>query len=239
MKVGVKMNILFNADDFGLTKGVTDGIIKAHSEGVVGSTTLMMNGKATDYAVEQAKHHPTLDIGIHLVLTWGKPVSQRSVSSLIDENGRFKYRSNYVETEPPNLDEVKKEWTAQIEAFLATGLTLHHIDSHHHIHGWEPLKQIIISLAETYSVPVRYVESLKEYPNLLLTDALWFEFYEDGVNRDIFSKLNRLDVSSVEVMTHPSFVDNDLKDVSSYTEKRKEELDILTNLSVPGWVNLL
>lgn len=66
------MRIEINADDFGLTKGVTDGIIQAHQNGCVTSTTLMMNGLATDYAVEKAAENPDLKIGIHLVLTWGR-----------------------------------------------------------------------------------------------------------------------------------------------------------------------
>ncbi|WP_258871175.1 ChbG/HpnK family deacetylase [Virgibacillus dokdonensis] len=69
------MKILINADDFGLTKGVTEGIIKAHTEGIVQSTTLMMNGKATQYAIAKAKKQPSLQVGIHLVLTWGKPLN--------------------------------------------------------------------------------------------------------------------------------------------------------------------
>lgn len=69
------MRIEINADDFGLTKGVTDGIIQAHQDGCVTSTTLMMNGLATDYAVEKALENPDLKVGIHLVLTWGKTAS--------------------------------------------------------------------------------------------------------------------------------------------------------------------
>jgi len=232
------MNILFNADDFGLTKGVTDGIIHAHLHGAVGSTTLMMNGKATKYAIEQAKQHPSLAVGIHLVLTWGKPLSQQ-VPELIHEDGYFKFKNTYLTMKPPSLEQVHKEWSAQIEAFLETGLTLHHIDSHHHIHGWDPLKEVVLSLAETYRVPIRCVESLKDYPDLLLTELLWTDFYANGVNSDIFTQLASLKAASVEVMTHPAFIDDDLKAASSYHEKRKEELDILTNLVVPNWVHLL
>src|SRR5690625_2344134 len=170
MKVGVKMNILFNADDFGLTKGVTDGIIKAHTEGVVGSTTLIMNGHAIHYAIEQAKKYPQLKTGVHLVLSWGKPISC-DVPHLIDAHGNFNFTSRM--TEVPHVDEVKREWTAQIDAFLESGLPLHHLDSHHHVHGWEPLRDVIIGLARTYSVPIRYVDSLRDYPDILLTHYLW------------------------------------------------------------------
>ncbi|MEI3600145.1 MULTISPECIES: chitin disaccharide deacetylase [unclassified Oceanobacillus] len=229
------MKVLFNADDYGLTKGVTDGIIKAHEEGFVHATTLMMNGNAVAYAVEQAKQHPNLRVGIHLVLTWGKPLRD-DVSDLINEAGTFKFNSTFAEMEAPDVHQVEKEWRTQIEAFLATGLTLHHIDSHHHVHGWEPLKEVVYKLAKDFQVPVRYVDSLKESPEILLTDTLYVGFYGEGVGRDLFEKLHGLPVESVEVMTHPAYVDSDLQQVSSYTSKRKEELDILCSLKVPDWV---
>lgn len=230
------MKVLFNADDFGLTKGITDGIIAAHTNGVVNSTTLMMNGKAVDYAIEQAKQYPTLKVGIHLVLTWGKPLLQ-DVPSLTDKNGHFFFTS--IMNETSNIEAVKREWTAQIEAFLQTGLELHHIDSHHHVHGWESLKDVIIQLAKQYNIPVRYMPSLKQAPEILLTETLWDGFYGDGVSKNIFNELSNLSTSSVEVMTHPAYIDEDLRGISSYVEKREDELQILTNLTVPSWVTLL
>lgn len=229
------MKVIFNADDFGLTKGVTDGIIKAHVDGLVESTTLMMNGLDVDYAVAKAKDNPALNVGIHLVLTWGKPLNNEVVD-LIDEDGMFAYKNTYMEMEPPDLNQVEKEWRAQIEAFLDTGLPLHHIDSHHHIHGWETLRDVIVKLAKECGVPVRYVESLKDYPEILLTDALWLNFYGEGVSENVFNELHQLDVGSVEVMTHPAYIDDDLRRVSSYLEKREMEREILCGLVVPGWV---
>lgn len=228
------MKILFNADDFGLTKGVTDGIVKSHLNGVVKSTTLMMNGLAVDYAIKQAQLHPTLKVGIHLVLTWGKPINNYT-PDLVNANGFFKYNRNYAYMPHPNLKQVEKEWESQIKAFIATGLKLHHIDSHHHIHGWEPLQNIVITLAQKYNVPVRYADSLKTYPDILLTDTLYTGFYGEGICEQIFEKLKTYHVNSIEVMTHPAYVDEELTKVSSYIKKREKELEILCNLIVPSW----
>lgn len=229
------MKILFNADDFGLTKSVTEGIIKAHTDGIVGSATLMMNGHATDYAVKKAKEYPTLKVGIHLVLTWGRPLSS-DVPDLVANDGTFKYNNAYTTMTSPNLKQLEKEWQTQIEAFLATGLHLHHIDSHHHVHGWKPLQDVVIKLAKQYNIPVRYMDSLSAYPDMLLTEALYMDFYGDGIYNNVFDEMKQLDVNSVEVMTHPAFVDDDLRDVSSYIEKRAEELDILCRLRKPIWM---
>ncbi|SFB27100.1 hypothetical protein SAMN04488072_11288 [Lentibacillus halodurans] len=231
------MKVLFNADDFGLTKGVTDGIIEVHRNGVVGAATMIMNGHAVNYAVNQALKNPPLRLGVHLVLTSGRPICSH-VPGLVDQDGYFRYKNTFREMEPPHVEEVEKEWRAQIEAFLETGLTLHHLDSHHHIHGWEPLKEIVVKLARDYNVPVRYMESLKEFPDILLTESLWSGFYGKGVNANIFDKLKGLNAASVEVMTHPAYID-DLQSMSSYLDKREEERKILCEISPPDWAEMM
>ncbi len=234
----LNMKILINADDFGLTKGITDGILKAHTDGVVQSTTLMMNGNAVEYAISEAKKHSSLQIGIHLVLTWGKPLTNEA-AILTDSNGFFKYTKEEKELKAEDLQAIKNEWQAQIEAFLATGLPLHHIDSHHHVHGWEPLKPVIIELANRYHVPVRYTETLQNERDLLLTEQIWLDFYDSGVDDNLFSQLEKLSATSVEVMTHPGFVDRDLHQVSSYTAKREKELELLCSFVLPEWAEKL
>lgn len=232
------MKVLFNADDFGLTKGITDGIIKSHVDGLVGSTTLMMNGLAVEYAVREAKRTPSLKVGIHLVLTWGKPL-RSDVPDLINEDGFFKYRNTFSQWEAPNLEQIELEWKTQIESFLKTGLALHHIDSHHHVHGWGPLKHLVIKLAKEYKVPVRKVDSLLDHQEILLSDELFLDFYGTGVNTNVFERLLELEGNSVEVMCHPGFVDDDLRKNSSYTDLRKKELDILCSLEKPKWATKL
>jgi len=231
------MKVLFNADDFGLTKGVTDGIIQAYNQGVVRSTTLMMNGESVDYAIKQSKKHPHLKVGVHLNLTIGKPINN-NVPNLIDENNQFKF-SNESYDDFIDTNQVKKEWRSQIELFLKSGIPLHHLDSHHHVHGWPSLKNIIINLAYEYNVPVRFVSTLKDHNDITLTKSLYDGFYEEGVSEDIFKKLTELNYNSVEVMTHPAIVDKDLQRLSSYTLKRKQELDILCSLKIPNGVELL
>ncbi|UOQ86719.1 chitin disaccharide deacetylase [Gracilibacillus salinarum] len=232
------MDILFNADDFGLSKGVTDGIVEAHLNGVVSSTTLMMNTKATEYAVTLAKQTPSLNVGLHLVLTWGKPL-RNDLLGLTKSNGDFKYSKFFLQESLTDQDAIKLEWQAQIEAFLQTGLPLHHLDSHHHIHGWEPLQPIILELAQYYQVPVRYVPSLRATPEILLTADLYTNFYGEGVSLDIFEKLRQSEASTIEVMTHPGYVDQDLKDASSYQYMREKELDTLCQLKCPDWATII
>lgn len=224
------MKVIINADDFGLSKGVNEGIIDAHNNGVVTRATMLMNGMAVDDAVRLAKTTPTLKVGIHLALSFGSPLNKEHTSKLVGENGKFKFTSIEQALNPLEQEQVKLEWHTQIEAFLKTGLELDHIDSHHHVHGWADLKDVVLSLSQEYGVPVRYVETLKDYPDNLLTEFLWLGFYKDGVKEGIFEELSKLSYDSVEVMVHPAVVDDQLRQVSSYTDDRERETILLKSI---------
>lgn len=232
------MDVIVNADDFGMTKGINEGIIDAHINGVVTRTTLIMNGLAVSEAIELAKKTPTLKVGIHLALSFGKPLAQHEDSLLIDKNGHFKYTSIETALSKPEVHQIKVEWQFQIEQFLKTGLTLDHIDSHHHVHGWSDLKDVVLELSNEYNVPVRSTDSLKDYPEKLLTEYLWLDFYKEGVKTTLFEELSLLPVKSVEVMVHPAVTDTDLKRVSSYTDERKKEKDILKSIRPKEFMSL-
>lgn len=232
------MKVIINADDFGLTEGVNKGIIEAHKNGIVTRTTLMMNGLAVQNAINLAKDHPNLLIGIHLVLSFGKPLSLDGIEQLIDNDGYFKYKSIPQSLSNEEILQIEHEWRKQIETFLSYGIELDHIDSHHHVHGWPELKSIVLKLGKEYNVPIRYTDSLKEASEHLLTDYLWDEFYQDGVDHLLFNKLKDLPYSSIEVMVHPAYIDEDLIAISSYTDDREKERKILSEIDVPEWVNL-
>ena len=71
------MQLIFNADDFGLSRGVNLGIIEAFRNGVVRSATLMANMNGFRDAVQLSSEHPELGVGIHLCLTAGQPLTER------------------------------------------------------------------------------------------------------------------------------------------------------------------
>ena len=83
--------LIVNADDYGLTKLVCSGIRSAHINGIVTSTTAMMNMPGVEEDLEASlRQCPDMGIGIHLVLTTGEPLAAKEkVLSLIDETGSF------------------------------------------------------------------------------------------------------------------------------------------------------
>lgn len=214
------MKIVFNADDFGLSKGVSDGIVESYVNGVVTSTTIMVNAPFYHYAVELAKKHPGLSVGIHLVGTFGYPLRD-DVPTLIDNNGKFK---RVDENNPLNVDveEIYKEWCTQIDTVLKD-LPLTHFDSHHHIHLHPELSAVVERLSKKYNLPYR---SRRNGPaQVLLTES----FYKEDATLETLINIFESHVEAYDIMTHPAYLDDVLCDNSSYTSYRETELDILTS----------
>ncbi|MDF4701818.1 ChbG/HpnK family deacetylase, partial [Vibrio parahaemolyticus] len=118
------MKVIFNADDFGLTRGVNSGIVKAHQQGVVHSTTMMVGMDAEQHALELARHNPDLKVGVHLRFTAGVPITKHRNLT----NGRAHF-INYDELwskQDFETQVVYDEAKAQVEHFLSLGLELSH-----------------------------------------------------------------------------------------------------------------
>ena len=81
---------LVNADDFGFTSGVNRAILKAHTDGIVTSATLMANGPAFCEVKELAEQFPKLSIGCHVVLIDGEPVLPPASVPSLTQSGRFR-----------------------------------------------------------------------------------------------------------------------------------------------------
>jgi hopanoid biosynthesis associated protein HpnK len=131
--------LIVNADDFGMSEEVNDAIIRAHRDGVLTSTSLMVSGDAAAQAVRLAKENPRLAVGIHLVTVVGKSVlPKREIPSLVDTERNFSNNPTAAGLKyffsPQARREIRKEIAAQFEKFHETGLRLSHIDGHLHLH---------------------------------------------------------------------------------------------------------
>ena len=127
--------IIVNADDFGLCGDVTRGILDAHRNGQVSSTTLMVNMPGTEEAVEVARQHPNLGVGLHFNLTEGRPLTD--VPSLVDSDGRFLLRGDLLRRglrRAIDPADVRREFVAQLKRIHDLGIAPTHVDSHQHVH---------------------------------------------------------------------------------------------------------
>lgn len=162
--------LIVNADDFGLTSGVSKGIVDAYREGIVSSTTLMANGAAFGTAVSINRRTPGLGIGVHLNLTTGKPVSPaRTIPSLVDQDGCLHLSPGRLlralAARQVNLVEVEIELRAQVTKVLRAGIRPTHFDGHKHVHVMPGLSEVVIRLAQEFSIrSVRCPEEVA--PNL-------------------------------------------------------------------------
>jgi predicted glycoside hydrolase/deacetylase ChbG (UPF0249 family) len=246
--------LIINSDDYGRTPDISRGIRETHLRGVVSSTTCMMNipTTASDIAVALMET-PQLALGIHLVLTMGKPIVTREASSSItDENGNFfKYRPFIEHIRQMDMGEVKGEWRAQIEAFIkAAGRQPTHLDSHHHSSYFSPqLFRTMLELAKEYDCAIRFPftnnisveleETNKCVPDLMREfnprrpDAFLLDFYDTGATlEELLHLINNAGEGTTEIMCHPGYVDSVFAEESAYNFQRERELTILTNSSI-------
>jgi hypothetical protein len=148
--------LIVNADDFGLTEGVSRGILRAHREGLVTSTTVLASLPPVPVLDAQAAAARELGLGLHLNFTWGQPLSPPgTVPSLVDPAGRF-VRDLDALAARAQPDEVRREAEAQLEAFARRfGRPPTHLDSHHHVHRLPRVMEPVVDVAVAAGLPLR------------------------------------------------------------------------------------
>jgi predicted glycoside hydrolase/deacetylase ChbG (UPF0249 family) len=150
--------LIVNADDFGLTENVNKGILDAHREGIVTSTTLLANGLAFEGAAAAGKRFPRLGIGVHLNLTEGMPVADAShIRTLVDRGGRLHLTPARlwagIATGQVSLSDIEFELRAQIKKVILAGIRPAHFDGHKHVHVLPPVSEVVLRLAREFRVP--------------------------------------------------------------------------------------
>jgi hopanoid biosynthesis associated protein HpnK len=153
----VTKQLILNADDFGLTRGVNEGILRAHRDGVLTSATLMANGDAFDHAVELARATPTLGVGCHLVLVGGYSVAPApEIPSLADSSGRLPASLPALVTRVSSgairRADIEKELRAQIGKIQRAGLVPTHLDTHKHTHAHPRVLDALGRVAQEFGI---------------------------------------------------------------------------------------
>jgi hopanoid biosynthesis associated protein HpnK len=149
--------LIVTADDFGLAVPVNEAVEEGHLRGILSAASLMVAGDAADDAVARAHRLPKLAVGLHLVLVDGKPcLPPEKIPALVGSDGRF--GKDVVRTgiaifcRPAARRQVEAEIRAQLDAFARTGLTLDHVDAHHHFHMHPVIRDALVRLAPEYGI---------------------------------------------------------------------------------------
>lgn len=220
------MKLIINADDFGLSKSISDGIIEGIKSGYITSTSIMANMEYAEYAIREAVKNNIDCIGLHINFTVGKPILNNK--NLVDDNGVFLYNRTQIENHKLTYEDAYNEIIAQIKIIdkYSNGLLkIDHLDMHHHLSDNENIKKATIDIAKEYNIPIRNMFDC----DISKPDILYENFTIKNVSIDSLEemviKYNDKDIV-VELMTHPGYVDEYTRSLTSYTD-RDNELQVL------------
>lgn len=248
--------LIVNADDYGLSRGVNTGIIEAAETGVVTSASMIVNLAGFDDAVARARSCPSLSLGLHLNLTTGKPLTA-APSLTRRKTGQFYPLTLLVARASlgrVDSSEVTRECAAQIDRMIEVGITPTHLDSHRHIHAHPALWAAVVEAASSRGISNVRVPTEPLWANardwratlkktgLLMCARVsgrraehnapvhFFGLSLQGGSsfaRRLFALIPKLPVGLTELMTHPGYADSALSEHDGYTWQREEELRVL------------
>ncbi len=230
--------LIVNADDLGRAPGINAGVLRAHREGIVTAATLMANAYAAAEAGRFAREMPSLDVGVHLTLTYGRPLADpRRISSLVEPDGAFPRGPDaFRRTGRANKDEALIEYRAQyVRAAELIGRAPSHLDTHHWLHDEPALEWAIAALAGETGAAVRPHDGAQRdrlrTAGVRTVDAYVREFQHEGhVDITTLDRILAMIADGiVELGCHPGEVDAELAATSSYAALRRSELATLTD----------
>lgn len=204
--------LIFNADDFGASKGVNRAIIDCHTRGVVTSTSLMVTGRAIDEAVAMSRDNPDLSIGLHWDV-WGEDEREFDIT---------------------NRQAVRDEFQRQLEAFhrrMGRGPT--HVDSHRHAHRDAHINALFREMVAPLAVPLREDGKVR-FVGGFYAQWEWMVTNLEYVSVPFLQRMLREEVKDgwTEFSCHPGYVTPDYQAV--YLKEREEEVRTLIDPRIRG-----
>ena len=218
--------LIVNADDWGLTRGVSEGILTAHRHGIVTSTTVLVTAPL-DRALVARLLDCGLGVGLHENLTLGAPLTRGR--SLVDGNGRFVRDARQAAARAVPA-EVRAEVEAQVARFESTFKRRPtHLDTHHHVGLHPPVREVVLDVARALGVAVRSqnaeARARARTARLRTPDHFFGESGPDAYwsPARTLHHLRALPDGVSEFMCHPGWFDADLA-YSRYGRQRETEL---------------
>lgn len=232
--------LIVNADDLNLTEGVSRGILKAHDEGIVTSTTAFSNLPVSPRLLRELRRRPALGVGIHLNVTLGNPLMpSKWVPSLVDWRGNFRRKHDFSAV---SRVELLLEYERQIEHFNDVfGRLPTHLDTHHHLHDHPAVFEIVKQLAFRYRLPMRLSKCFGRAEKKLFaragipcTGLLMKDLSARTAwnRRSLLRALGKMGKVSCEFMCHPADCDEELVAISSFNKERGGELEAFCSKDV-------
>lgn len=210
--------LIVNADDWGQSKGINAGIIKAYEQGIVTSASLMVRYPAANDAVAYARNNDKLSIGLHADL-----------GEWICKDGEWSPLYEVV-----LLDDVKKveeEINQQLESFYRImGRNPTHIDSHQHVHQRENLRVVFLEIAAKLNITLRGCSPSVKYCGDFYGQLADGSPYHEAINVDGLKRIiSGLPDGITELACHPG-LKNDIE--TMYRAERELEVKTLCNTEI-------
>jgi len=171
--------LIVNADDFGRSASINAAVIRAHCEGILTTTSLMVNEPNCAEAVALARENPKLGVGLHLSLLCGRSaLPPGKIPGLVNAQGEFsgkpvaagfRYFFNRSLRE-----QLRAEIHAQFAKFRSTGLPLDHVNGHLHLHLHPTIFRILMEDAE--KLGIRHMRLTRDcfWRSAHMTRGHWF-----------------------------------------------------------------
>jgi len=233
--------LIISADLLGSTHAATAGCFYAMRDGHATTSTLMMPGPWSRHAAENTR--PDDDIGIHLTLNseldcfrWG-PLTY--APSLLDGDGGFP-RTLPDLWDHADLDEVRRELSAQVERALLWGFDLTHISTHMGALQQRPeFFDVMLELAIDARLPIRLegdpaqdsagfpFRELAAAEGILSPDH--FKLVRGGARQHFMSTLKHLKPGVTEVVFEPAIAAEELRAIDPSATQRVDDLTLVTD----------
>ncbi len=229
--------LIVNADDFGLTDGVCEGIVRSIRDGIVTSTSAMVCCAGARERLRRWGPMIPGRIGVHLQLTTGRPIlAAAQIPSLAGPGGEF--ARSRAEIPPVIAGDLFLEWRAQVNVLLETGIEPTHIDTHHHVHARRDIFEVFCEVAAHFGLRGRPVtpdmaERLRG-AGVRCAEVALLDWFGGDLSEESLLSVLEMGVARhpgarcFELMFHPGFRDPPLEKVSSYIGEREIELRTLT-----------
>ncbi len=137
-----EIRLIIRGDDMGYSHSGNEALIKSYKEGIEKSIEVIVPSPWFPEAVKLLKENPGVDVGVHLAITseW-ENVKWRPLTdckSLRDSNGYFfpmvfpnkNYPGKSIKENAWKIEDIEKEFRAQIETALKSIPRVSHISSH-------------------------------------------------------------------------------------------------------------
>ena len=193
--------LIVNADDFGLSPGVTRGILEAHAGGILASTSLMVDAPASEAGARGAREAPRMSVGLHADLP----------PALTDGGDDATARCG-------------EELERQLRRFIElVGRSPTHMDSHHNVHRLPALEPAFVEVAARHGLPMRehsgaryFSKFYGQWSGKSHLEQVALESLVDMLEREVGEGLT-------ELSCHPGYADI----ASGYSIQREAELRTL------------